>query len=256
MFLSRSVFFLILFIATTNCRSQNETFTDTLLFEDVFSLNLDKDIKEQIQPLDTLIRIAYEFSPILKFWDNNTAAAEYNVKLAKRAWHQNISGFATNSYGSQNVLLSSVGQNLPGSQTTNGYAIGATVNVPIAIFTQTPLKIKIMRAELKMSQAKFEEAKLEVSRMVIAEYFRLIAAQRQLKLAAEDVQNTSLVANIADVQFQQGVIAPIEYGRIKTAQNAAKVTYELRIQEFATAYFQFEALLGVEMYQIKASSTP
>lgn len=234
------------------------SFVDTFLYDDIFSLNFEEDVTVQLLPLDTIVEIAFSHSPTLRFHAGEVGAAKAQVILAQRSWHPYISTYASASYGSQNIALNTYNPATGGNQTqaTNGYTVGATVALPLSVFTQTPVKIELMRAELSKFEARVDEAKLRLRREIIAEYFRLVTAQRLLKIISEDVQTATLTLNIAEIQFANGTLPPSEFSRLKNLQTISRTNYELQFREFATAYFQFEALVGVEMFQLKRSNHP
>ncbi|HCS20766.1 MAG TPA: hypothetical protein DIW47_09435 [Bacteroidetes bacterium] len=239
-------------------QSDSASLQDTFAYEDIFSLNFEEDVTVQLLPLDTIVDIAFRHSPTLRFHEGEVGAARAQVILAKRSWHPYISTFASSSYGSQNIALNTYNPATGSNQTqaTNGYTIGATIVLPLSVFTQTPVKIDMMRQELKKFEARVDEAKLRLRREIISEYFKLVTAQRLLKIISEDVQTATLTLNIAEVQFQNGTLPPSEFSRIKNLQTIARTNYELQFREFATAYFQFEALVGVEMFEIKRANHP
>ncbi len=249
--------FFILFGLQANVYGQSTDSTqtlDTLLIDDIFSLNLVEDIQSQLLPLDTLIDIAYSNSPTLRFHDAEVGAAKANLKLARRFWHPNLFGFASTSNGTQNVLLSTVGTNANSSSNASGYSYGVTVVLPLSSFTHTPVKIEMMRQELKKFHAKVDEAKLALKKEIIAEYFNLITSQRVLKIYSEDVQMSTLALNVAEIQFNNGNMTPQQFSQIKNFQTMARSKYEVQFQAFATSYFQFEAMVGVEMFKLKRSN--
>ncbi|MBI1222155.1 MAG: hypothetical protein GC180_06080 [Bacteroidetes bacterium] len=263
----RSILFLTALISTLFYQSGSQTcaqadtmpqFLDTFMYEDIFSLNFDEDVTTQLLPLDTLVQIAFDYSPTLRFHYGEVGAARAQVTLAKRSWHSYISTYASASYGSQNIALYTYNPNTGGNQTqaSNGYTMGATVALPLSIFTQTPVKVEMMRQELSKFEARVDEAKLKLKREVAAEYFMLVTSQRLLKIISEDVQSATLALNVAEIQFANGTIPPYEFSRVKNLQTIARTNYEVRFREFATTYFQFEALLGVEMYQLKRNNHP
>lgn len=249
-----------LFTGLDRAQAQSDSMAlpDTFAYEDIFSLNFEEDVTVQLLPLDTIVDIAFNNSPTLRFHEGEVGAAKAQVILAKRSWHPYISTYASTSYGSQNIALNTYNPATGGNQTqaSNGYTIGATVVLPLSVFTQTPVKIDMMRQELIKFEARVDEAKLRLRREIISEYFKLVTAQRLLKIISEDVQTATLTLNIAEVQFQNGTLAPSEFSRIKNLQTIARTNYELQFREFATAYFQFEALVGVEMFEIKRANHP
>ncbi len=255
---------LLLLASGTICahrvKAQSDTVAsmDTFEYSDIFSLNFDEDVTTQLLPLDTIVDIAFTNSPTLRFHAGEVGSAKAQVVLAKRSWHPYISTFASGSLGSQNLALNTYNPATGGNSTqaSSGYTLGATVVLPLSIFTQTPVKIEMMKAELSKFEARVDEAKLRLRREIISEYFKLVTAQRLLKIISEDVQTSTLTLNIAEIQFQNGTLPPSEFSRLKNMQTIARTNYELQFREFATAYFQFEALIGVEMFEIKRSNNP
>lgn len=247
-------------LTALDLKAQSDTvaFMDTFDYTDIFSLSFEEDVTVQLLPLDTIVEIAFMNSPTLRFHASEVGAAKAQVILARRSWHPYISTFASASLGSQNLALNTYNPTTGGNSTqaSSGYTVGATVVLPLSIFTQTPIKIEMMKAELSKFEARVDEAKLRLRREIISEYFKLVTAQRLLKIISEDVQTATLTLNIAEIQFQNGTLPPSEFSRLKNLQTISRTNYELQFREFATAYFQFEAMVGVEMFQIKRSNNP
>jgi len=260
-FRSVAALLLLLGISGTNllrAQSDSVAFMDTFDYTDIFSLSFEEDVTAQLLPLDTIVDIAFIHSPTLRFHEGEVGAAKAQVILARRSWHPYISTFASASLGSQNLALNTYNPTTGGNSTqaSSGYTVGATIVLPLSVFTQTPIKIEMMKAELSKFEARVDEAKLRLRREIISEYFRLVTAQRLLKIISEDVQTSTMSLNIAEIQFQNGTLSPSEFSRLKNLQTISRTNYELQFREFATAYFQFEALVGVEMFQIKRSNNP
>lgn len=230
---------------------QSPAIVDTFAFADIFSLDITNDIQPQLIPLDSIIELAYYTSPTLKFHGAEVDVAEQGVILAKRSWHNVLSGFFTTSVGNQNVLLTSISNNNQSYSTVNGYSTGISVSVPLAVFTNTPVRVKQMRADLAKYEYRMDEARMILRRQIIKEYFELITAQRIMRIVEEEVQSTTMTVTIAEFEFQNGKIGSSEFSRLKNMQTIARTNYELRFKEFATTYFQFEAIVGVDMFKLK-----
>ena len=225
------------------------------LFGDIFSLDLEEDIQAQLISLDSIVELAFDFSPTLKFNAAEIRSAGYDLILERRSWHTQLAAFATTNFTSSfdtsenrtNVVVDPSGL----VRQSRGYNMGLTVTLPLSVFTTTPIRVKRAHAEIDKYKARVGESKVALKKEVSTIYWTLITAHRIMKYTSEDVQAQTLAANISEVEFRNGNLPVDAYSRIKNLQQLARTNYESQLKVFAEAYYTLEALVGLEMYRLR-----
>jgi outer membrane protein TolC len=227
--------------------------TTMSLFGDIFSLDLEEDIQSQLISLDSIVELAFDYSPTLKFNAAEIRSAGYDLILERRSWHTQLAAFANYNFGqSIDSSQTSVVIGPDGSlRQSRGYVAGFTINLPLSVFTTTPIRVKRAHAEIDKYKARVDESKVALKKEVSTIYWTLITAHRIMKYTSEDVQAQTLASNISEVEFRNGNLPVDAYSRIKNLQQLARTNYESQLKVFAEAYYTLEALVGLEMYRLR-----
>ncbi|OYU95925.1 MAG: hypothetical protein CFE21_05795 [Bacteroidetes bacterium B1(2017)] len=219
---------------------------DTIFFD------LSEDLGKQIEPLDTIIAYAVRYSPQLKFEQASVERAEFNTKYTRYLFLNGVTGFFNYTYGDQTNLNS---QNADGTVLNNslgiGYRFGANVTIPLTEVFGRPNRMKQLKAEERMARYKKDEAELHMKRILIDDYFNLIASQKIMKVRQQDVESARLSVEIADVEMRRGKIHPSELSRLKNILTIAESNLELSRRDFMIYYYQLEAEVGVKLSTLR-----
>src|SRR5690554_4174471 len=151
------------------------------------------DLQLRMAPLDTLIEVALKNSPYLKFEETLINRGKNNIRLARRDFHSNLTGFYNYALGNQRFLIGGGGATEQVNNFLDGYRYGFNLSVPLTVFTTRNLKIKQSKAELEGARYRHEQVEMELRKQVIVEYNNLIVAQRVLRIQTTGRENTLLV---------------------------------------------------------------
>lgn len=218
---------------------------DTILFD------LSIDLAKQIEPLDSVLKAAVQFSPELKFEDASIEKAVYNTKYTRYLWMNGITGFANYTYGDQTNLNTIADGTVLNNSLGVGYRFGANLTIPMTEVFGRPNRMKQLRAEEKMAKYKRADIELDLKRRVISDYFNLIAAQKVMNVRQQDVESARLSVEIATVEMRRGKIHPNELSRLKNILTIAESNLELARRDFMIYYYQLETMVGVKLSTLK-----
>lgn len=220
------------------------------LIQDVLGhIDLNKDLLNQLIPLDSIVQIALRNSPTVQAQDALIDAGREQIKFARREWQNGVTGFLTQSYGNQSTFFDS-NQEPNTIQTQNlqtGFRLGLNVNIPLFLLFGRTSRINVFEHEMEVRQKTGEKLALDISRMVITEYNDMLSAHRIMLLAAKNRGTTRLLQDMADKQFAQGDISIADYSGVAAITAKSEQDYEIARGNFYSSYQTLEKLLGVRL---------
>ena len=240
--------FLLFFLLTcfiSHAQTDDKKNTPALLDEQ-------KDLQAQLIPLDSIIEIAVQHSPSVKFQTNLIASAKSQLEFSKRLWTNNIVGFVNYSSGNQSIVTadSQNAGSLSASNITSGYRMGVQLNLPLYELVGRKSRINLYKYELNSTVDKKDESIQELKKEVIQAYYSLLYYSNLLNIRSEAKQSTINQYLLAQNQFKDGIIDIAELSRLKTIEVNARADYEEAKRQFSTLYFQLEPLIGVPIQQL------
>ena len=144
---------------------------DTLIFE---SFNIKDNLRQQLIPLDSIIRIAMSNHPQVKFQGALVDKSKHNLSHVRRLWSNNIYGYGNYTWGDQTILLNTNNQGAAeNTNFTTGYQTGIGFRIPVYEFYGRQARINQAKAELKASEHQKEVFEQTIEMQVIQEYFNL-----------------------------------------------------------------------------------
>ncbi|MEP7263104.1 MAG: TolC family protein [Bacteroidota bacterium] len=212
-------------------------------------LDLNRDIKEQLLPLDSIIQIAKRNNPGVKMNEALVKSGEAQVRYAKSEWLRNISFNFNNSYGNTTLFYTS-NETPVETQTQNlntGYRAGVNINIPLYEFFGRQHRVDIYRNELLAKDEQRKNTEMELANRVIYEYNYAVAAHRMMMISSENMQAALTHLAMAEKEFSEGVIPVGESARITEFAAKAKMDFETSKREFFVWYMQLETLVGVRL---------
>lgn len=212
-------------------------------------LDLSRDLAQQLLPFEDVFTIAVLHSPALRFENTVIAQKAGMAGYTKIAVLQNVSGFASYSRGNQ-FLVGTGSSSFDFAQNSNGYRLGAGVQLPVADLLGRRYKIQQARAEYEGALAQRDVARLSLKRELNRVYQGLLSAQRTLKIRLRDEQAALMAFRVAEVDMQQGKIAPADYARYSNQYAIAQVVTEQERSGFMLSFRDLEILVGVPMHQL------
>lgn len=211
------------------------------------------DLADELPPLEELISLALENSPLLMYNDNVIEQSNKEIKLEKRSWHDVLSITGNYNQGDQILLIGSSqgGSSQGGNNLLNGYRVGVNVILPLSTFTTRKTRIQI--AELQVDAARNQKAELEkgLTNQVILEYYELVATYKVLQIKSRAKESAVLQSRMAETNFSEGTITLEDYSNVDMNGANAEVDFELAKSEYLTKYRQFEQLIGVSLKDLK-----
>lgn len=223
--------------------SDTATKKDTLVFDARIS------IAQQLLPLDTIIQIAYANSPSLKYYSTLIRVRKHNMSYTRMMSFKDLSVFYNYSIGDQQIFVTG-STPVDNTQFANGYRLGVNLQLPLSTVLGHWPRMKQARAELEAQRWRKEEIRLEIKREVQRLYVNMIEGQSKLSIRTIDAQVALMAANVAEEELAEGRIPPHEFSRIRNIYAIAASNVELERANFLRAFFDLEALVGVEMRQL------
>ena len=210
------------------------------------------DISKRLPKLDSLIAIAKENSPRLKFFDADYEYWDGQVVLAKRSWLRNINLDAGYGYGIFDNLSNQQIAGDPGSQTLfsteqSRYTVGASIKLPLSSVFNRKREIKNAKAEADKSKYQKEYAIWELEQLIVKQYNDLIKAHRLLFISNSIVETYKVQSVRAEKDFLNGAINVTEYTRLQQMLNQAISSFESQRAEFLIALKALEGTVGIEI---------
>ncbi|MDT0605793.1 TolC family protein [Croceitalea rosinachiae] len=212
----------------------------------------DNDISQRLPQLDTLITIAKNNSPRLKFFDSDFEYWDGQITLEKRAWLNNINLDAAYGYGIFDNLSDQQIAGDPGSQTLfsteqSRYTVGASIKLPLSSIFNRGRKIKNAKAEADKSKYQKDFAEWELEQLIVRQYNDLIKAHRLFFISNSIVESYKVQAVRADKDFANGAINVTEYTRLQQMLNQAISAFESQRSEFLIALKSLEGTVGIKI---------
>lgn len=210
------------------------------------TIDLSKDLRDQLVPLDSLISIATLNSPTIKAQDALIDAGTEQVKLASREWQNGVFGTFTQSLGNQSSFLNSNMEPdvMQTATLQTGFRLGFNVNVPLFLLFGRTSRINVYKHDLEVRKQNSEKIKMDVSRQVVYEYNNMLTAQKMMMISNAARGTSRLLLDMAEKQFSQGDISISEFSTLSAIATKAETDYEISKREFYSNYQQLEKLLG------------
>ena len=210
------------------------------------------DLAKNLPSLDSLIKLAKENSPRLKFFDEDYKYWDGQRTLAKKDWLRHIYLDAAYGYGIFDNLRNQQIAGDPGSQTListeqSRYTLGASIKLPLSAIFNRKREIKNARAEAEKSRYQKEYAEWELEQLIVEQYNDLLKAHRLFFINASIVESYKLQSVRADKDFQNGIINVAEYTRLQQMLNQAIRAYEDQRAEFLIAFKALEGTVGIKI---------
>lgn len=212
-------------------------------------IDLNKELLNQLVPLDSIIKLALANNPTLQAQDALVEASKDQIKFARREWQNGVSGFFTQSYGNQSMFFDSNQETttVQSQSLQTGFRLGLNVNIPLFMLFGRTSRINVFEHEMEVRAKTAEKLEMDVSRQVISEYNNMLSAHRILLLASKSRGTARMVQDMADKQFAQGDISIADYSSVAAITAKSEQDYEIARGNFYSTYQSLEKLLGVRL---------
>jgi outer membrane protein TolC len=203
----------------------------------------------KLPPLDTLIKIAKEKSPVLRSQDVWIEIQKQEWKLQKKAWTNLLLVGASTNVGTNNVLdfqqTTSSAEYISVNRQSAVYNVGLTLRVSLGDVVTRGDKNNIARLEWERAQTDRLILEDKIREEVIAQYDHLQAALRLLVLEAQSLETQRLAFEVADKYFKAGTLEAEQYSTVVAKMNSAQKELELGKIEAQKAYRQLREFVGI-----------
>lgn len=249
-YISATILFVFFFLGARAQTPPGIQPPDSTMPMDTLFFDIDKDIAEQLLPIDTLLQIAFANSPALAFEDALIRAKKYDLKYNRMMFFQGVSGFFSINAGDRLIFLSG-SVNQQSYQYSNGYSMGIVAQIPLSTFLGQGARNKTVKSEWEAAQHRKEMQKLALKRDLLKVYVDMIESQRKVKIRAEDAQAAFVTVQIAEEELIEGKIASSEFSRLRNTYAIAQSNLESERANFLRSFYDLEALIGVDLRYLK-----
>jgi|AntRauTorckE5430_2_1112549.scaffolds.fasta_scaffold03959_4 outer membrane protein TolC len=208
------------------------------------------DITQRLPSLDTLLKAAERYSPLLKEHDANIALTQIEEQMQRRDWMRYLGVNVGWSYGQFDALTVNPDAAVGVATTTssqNRYTLGAFFKMPL--FAVINRGNAIQQTQIAQEQAHYRRQfdAIEVRKLVIIQYQDLVRAHRLLLISNNSFETIKLQAERTEREFVDGLINVSEYSRIYDMLINATEALETRKITFVTAYLLLEETMGMKL---------
>jgi len=220
---------------------------DTLIFD------VNKDIDEQLMPLDSILYYATENSANLKMAIAETMKFKYNRDYIKWIYLNSVQLFYNYGYGNQitNQIASNQQIDVASQSLGIGYRIGLNVILPLGDLIGRSARLKSLRSETDMAKYKQDEARRIYKRLIIDDYFALVSNQKLIRVKSQDLETCRITAELAFIEMRRGKTQPAELSRLRNIMAVAEISYEQAKRDFLSSYYRLETTLTVPLIYFK-----
>ncbi len=221
--------------------------------DDFVSKSLQKnDITQKLPPLDSLVSMAKQHSPRLKYFDADAKYWEGRVKSVGRSWLNSIYLDASYGYGVFDNLSNAQIAGVPDASQTlftteqSRYNLGVSMKMPLHAIFNRKIEVKTSKAEVERAKYEKEFAVRELEMFVAQKYHEVIRAHRMLVVASSVVETYKVQSVNADKNFTNGAIDVTEYTRLQQMLNQSLKTFEFQRSEYLLAITALEGIVGTK----------
>lgn len=217
---------------------------------DSLRLDLDRDLAEQLIPLEDIQRLAERFSPALREEGMIAEGKLRNIDLHRRSFLSTVSVTGSAIWGNS-TLVSTGSNSFDFNQFINGYRGGMQMMIPLEVFANRRNRIRLAQADHRMSLARIEVAKQNLRREVSKVYYELLTAQRLLKVYLEDEQAALVAFRSAELDWQNGRATVQEYSAASRSYTDIRVKVENARGGFVATLVDLTLLTGADVQELK-----
>jgi outer membrane protein TolC len=229
-----------------------------ICFPEIFSqqankisvFDLSRDIEEQLPPLDTLMLIAHERSPMVLKFAATSRAEQEKISLQKKTWTNHIQIFGNYSTGNQGAIITGTTVSDINSYAT-GWRAGVNLSVPIYEFVSRSSRIRLAKAEYQSATYQTAEAIQLVDMDIITLYEKLLFAHKQVRNNLEFAEKARINEELAGIQLRENQTKLADYTRISEIRALADNRLTESQSLFLEVYNKLELMLGVTLISIK-----
>jgi outer membrane protein TolC len=244
-----------LLIDSLKLQLENPKININISMIDTNAFDINKDIEDQLIPLDSILYYVSENSANLKMAIAETMKFRYNKKYISWIWLNSFQLFYNYGYGNQlnNIISSSQIPDLATQSLGIGYRFGVNIILSMGDLFGRSARLKSLNFETDVARYKQDEARRVYKRLIIEDYFILISNQKLLFVKSQDLETSRISAEVALIEMRRGKTQPSELGRIRNIMAIAEINFEQARRDFLSSYYKFETTLSVPLTTFKKS---
>ena len=208
----------------------------------------------ELLPLEDIIYLAQENSPLLKSTDYSLLNIDAEIKLIKQKWTEYLSLSGSYIYGTSSYLDQSETVFEVDYSTLNRksifYHVGVSVRIPLSVITNQKHKVMIAENDKRINLLQKDDALMKLRQSVISYYTTFNNRMRVLKVKNDKLQSLELASQYAEKALKAGQLEILEYSRIATERAQANEEIENVRSEASLAFLILSDLTG-ESIRIK-----
>jgi len=266
---NKKYYFIVILMLVINCEVFSQiklTHEDSLRYQlenikggitiqkiDTAIFDFNKSLEEQLVSLDTILLYATEISANVKMAIAETNKFKYNREYMKWIYLNSIQLFYNWGYGSNlnNIVASNQPNDVATQNLNAGYRFGINLVFPLGDLLGRNARLKSLLHETDLAKHKQDEARRMYKRIIIEDYFNLIANQKLLFVKSQDLETTRIAAELSLVEMRRGKIPPSELSRMRGILAISETAFEIASRDFLSSYYKFETTLTVPLYNFK-----
>lgn len=211
------------------------------------------DIVRRLPSIDSLIQVAKENSPRLKYFDADAKYWEGRVKVTGRSWLNSIYLDASYGYGvfdnlnNEQIAGDPLASQVLFTLEQSRYNLGVSMKMPLHAIFNRGIEVKTAKAEVERAKYEKEFAIRELEMLVTQQFHEVVRAHRMLLVSSSVVESYKLQALNADKNFTNGIIDITEYTRLQQMLNQSLKTLEFQRSEYEMALSALEGIVGIKI---------
>ena len=222
--------------------------------EDFITKSLsENDISKELPPLDTLLAIAEQNSPLLNFYNADVIINELKVISEKRDWMEHLSFETDLRYGLFDNLLvtQQMGREDLATSTTEQtrYSVGVSLKIPLSKIADRKNRVNIAKSEKVKAMYQHEVAVRELRELVIVQYNNILKAHRLMVVNNANVSSFSVQVIRAEKDFTNGQINIAELARLREMLARGIENFESTKSDFQLAFLLLQETVGTHLKQ-------
>ncbi|MGF7215638.1 outer membrane protein TolC [Spirosoma lacussanchae] len=221
--------------------------TDSLQFD------LDKDLVDQLLPLEQLYQLALQNSPVIR---EQKALLDVQVEANRLVRSSLLSGVnVSGGYSTGNQSLLATGGNAANAeniQVSNGYRAGVQASISLGTLLGYRARSRQEQAAYRSAVAKQDGIKLGLRRE-ISQLYQTMQTNQKIVNAYIELEQKSLIAyQTAEIEWRKGRLNVDDYAGASTRYTETHIKTEIARGNLVNNLYELSALVGVDMGQLKA----
>lgn len=206
-----------------------------------------QDTLIDLPPLENLIELAIENSPMAKYQRQQVKYSEFDLKSVKHNWLRYVSLVSNYTYGNYNNLETENNSIVFDEQGEFRYSAGIAFRMSLFDFLGLEHRQKKQRILHNQTELQKQEFEKELKGLVAEQYFNLQMQSNLFSSRNDVMQFMALQKEIAERDYKAGRINITDYTSVVESHAQAISEFETVKAELSTSYFIFEQLIGVPL---------